>query len=290
MMPKHESLGDRMKFYERHFGSNLTYLMPLVPAVIRLDGRAFHTFTRGLDRPFDRGMTDLMDRTTRYLVEETNACIGYTQSDEITLVLYAESHNSQIHLDGKVDKLNSLLASAASLYFASHLEDYIPSKAGQRPQFDCRCFSVPNKAEAVNALVWREQDATRNSIQMLGQANFSHARLQNKSCDEIQELLFSEKGINWNDTRDRDKRGGYFQRRHIERAFTAEELSNLPERHEARSNPDLVITRREIAAVEMPILTKVINQSDVVFNGAEPEVECNQDGLNPTIGRRLSGI
>ena len=152
-MPKHDGLGNRIKFYEQYFGSNLTYLMPQVPAVIRLDGRAFHTFTRGLDRPFDRGLTDLMDATACYLVEETNACIGYTQSDEITLVLHAESYTSQIYLNGNVDKLNSLLAASASIHFVKGLREYIPSKVGYRPQFDCRCFSVPNKQEAVNALI-----------------------------------------------------------------------------------------------------------------------------------------
>jgi tRNA(His) 5'-end guanylyltransferase len=272
-MPKFDGLGDRMKFYEKYFGSNLTYAMPQCPLVIRLDGRAFHTFTKGLERPFDRGLSDLMDMTTKHLVEESNACLGYTQSDEITLILHAEEHHSQLYLDGKIDKLNSLLASSASVYFNWQLSSYVPGKSNTHPQFDCRCFSVPNKSEAVNALIWREKDAVRNSIQMLGQANFSHATLQGKSCDEIQEMLFQEKGINWNDTRSRDKRGGYFQVETVTKKLSPEELEDLPPLHEARKNPEAVFTRKIVSYKELPILTKITNQEDVVFLGKEPITE-----------------
>jgi len=273
-MPKFDSIGDRMKFYEKNFGSNLIYAMPQCPLVIRLDGRAFHTFTKGLDRPFDRGMSDLMDATTKHLVDESNACLGYTQSDEITLILYAEDHHSQIYLDGKIDKLNSLLASSASVFFNKNLSEYIPSKEKHDPQFDCRCFSVPTKNEAVNAIIWREKDAVRNSIQMVGQAHFSHASLQGKSCNDIQEMLFQEKGINWNDLRARDKRGGYFQAKKITGKLNPEELKSLPEMHDARKNPDMVYTRREVKSVELPIMTKILNQKEVVFDGSNASTLC----------------
>jgi tRNA(His) 5'-end guanylyltransferase len=246
--------------------------MPKCPLVIRLDGRAFHTYTKGLDRPFDRGMSDLMDLTTQHLVQESNACLGYTQSDEITLILHAEEHHSQIYLDGKIDKLNSLLASSASVYFNHQASQFIPSKSGTHAQFDCRCFSVPNKKEAINALIWREQDATRNSIQMLGQANFPHAVLQGMSCNEIQDMLHEEKGINWNDTRSRDKRGGYFQVKEVTGKLSPEELEDLPELHDARKNPDMEYSRRTISYVELPILTRITNQEDVVFRGCEPKL------------------
>lgn len=270
-MPKFNGLGERMKFYESQFGENLAYLMPMVPAIIRLDGRAFHSFTKGLDRPFDAGLIQLMVETTKHLVEETNAVLGYTQSDEISLVLYQQEYQSQLYFDGRVSKINSLLASSCSLFFNAKLAEYLPSKVGIQPQFDCRCFSVPNKEEAINAIIWREQDATRNSVQMLGQSKFSHRELQNKNCNEIQEMLFQTHSINWNDLPAQLKRGTYLQRRSVERPFTTEELEKLPPRHEARAKPELSIVRREIAVVDMPILTSVVNKEEVFFDGALPQ-------------------
>lgn len=269
-MPKFKSLGDRMKFYEKFFGANLIYAMPMVPLIIRLDGKAFHTFTRGLPRPFSAELIELMNETTKHLVEITGACIGYTQSDEITLILHQSDYDSQIFFDGKIDKINSILASRCSLFFNKALPKFLPQKVESNPVFDCRCFSVPNEVEAVNAIVWREQDATRNSIQMLGQAHFSHKRLQNKNQNEIQEMLWSEKGINWNDLEPGLKRGRYFQRKEVERPFNAEEINQLPPMHEARNNPTLKVLRKEIILLDLPIITKVTNIQDVFFRGATP--------------------
>lgn len=266
-MPSFDALGERMKFYESLCGDQL---MPLIPAVIRLDGKAFHTFTRGLDKPFDMGLIDLMVETTKYLVEETNACIGYTQSDEISLILMSDDFNSQIYFDGRVDKINSILSSKCSVFFNKRLSSFIPSKDDKDPVFDCRCFNAPSEQEGVNALVWREQDATRNSIQMAGQAQFSHNQLMNQSCDNIQELLWSQRNINWNDYPDKCKRGTYVQRRKITRAFTSEELDKLPAKHAARTNPSLTVERSETVVLSMPPITKVVNAKDVVFRGAVP--------------------
>lgn len=139
--------------------------------------------------------------------------------------------------------------------------------------FDCRCFSVPNRSEAINAILWREQDATRNSIQMLAQSQFSHNALHGLSCNELQELLWSEKKINWNDLDSRLKRGTYVQKRRVERAFTADEIDRLPLKHAARTDPELKVVRREVLTLEMPILTKVINKEEVFFYGADPITE-----------------
>jgi tRNA(His) 5'-end guanylyltransferase len=270
-MPAVASLGERMKFYEEVFGG-VTQLMPLIPVVVRLDGRGFHNFTKGLRKPFDYNLIDLMIKTTEFLVEETNACVGYTQSDEISLILYTEDFNSQIYFDGRVAKINSVLAATCSSYFTSKLPEAIPSKVGCNPVFDCRCFNVPTKMEAVNALVWREQDATRNSVQMVGQANFSHNELQNKSCSDIQEMLHSKYNINWNNFHPKCKRGTYVQRRKVLKKFSKEELEKLPEKHEARSCPDLVFSRSEIRTLDMPPITKVVNVRDVIFDGEDPKV------------------
>lgn len=237
-MPKFDSIDDRMKFYEKNFNGN--YLMPMVPAIVRLDGRAFHSFCRGLDKPFSPGLMQCMKLLTKALVLETNAVIGYTQSDEITLVLNQNDYKSQLYMDGKTQKINSLLAGRATLEFNSLVSVYLPMQIYKRPQFDCRSFSVPNKQEAINCLIWRQQDATRNSIQMVGQANFSHKELQKKSCSDIQEMLFTQKGINWNNLTPDKKRGAFF------------------------CKTDLGITESS------PILTQISNQEGFVFNKEEP--------------------
>ena len=157
---KRDDFGNRMKMYEKMAD---TRLMPLLPICARIDGRCFSSWTRGLDRPYDSRLSSLMVAVARLLVEETNACMGYTQSDEITLVLYSPSPNSQVFFDGKLQKTVSVLASAATTFFAQKLPEYLPEKT--IPQFDCRVWTVPNKDEAANAILWREKDSTKNSIQ-----------------------------------------------------------------------------------------------------------------------------
>jgi tRNA(His) 5'-end guanylyltransferase len=263
-----DSLGDRMKFYEGN-GVGEQRLIPMVPVLARLDGKAFHTFTRGLRRPFDQRLSNLMVDTTKFLVAETNAKVGHTQSDEITLVWLTDSYDSEMYFDGRIQKLVSILAARCSVFFNRELAARIPEKADAFPVFDCRVWNVPNKTEAINALIWRQNDATRNSISMAAQANFSHKQLQGKSCDEMQKMLFQEKGINWNDYPDFFKRGTFVQRRTVVRPFTTDEIDKLPPKHEARRNPDLKIERSEIRVVEWPQLTKVINREDLVFSGAD---------------------
>ena len=265
-----DSFGDRMKFYEKQYADILT---PLLPVLVRLDGKAFHSFTKGLERPYDKRLTDLMVETTKELVNITSAKVGYTQSDEITLLLYSDNYKSQIYFDGKVNKINSVLASHASVFFNRILRYHLPDKKEFMPVFDCRTWVVPNKIEACNVFIWREQDAVRNSIQMAGQSQFSHRQLQNKNCDEIQEMLWKEENINWNDYPSFFKRGTYVFRVKKKVKFTLEELEKLPEQHEARKNPDLEIERNLIEVREIPVLTKIINKAEVLFEGADAIAE-----------------
>lgn len=216
-------LGDRMKMYE---GMGDKPLNPILPVMVRLDGKAFHSFTRSLERPYDERLSDLMVATTKFLVDQSNAIIGYTQSDEISLVLYSDSVESEIFMGGRDFKLKSLLASYASVYFNSKLAEFLPEKVGTMPVFDCRVWNVPNKVEAVNALVWREQDATRNSVSMAAQSVYSHNQLMNVSCDQMKEMLH-QKGINWNDYPVFFKRGTYIQRHKVVRPFSVEEMEKL---------------------------------------------------------------
>jgi tRNA(His) 5'-end guanylyltransferase len=265
-----DDLGDRMKAYESRGKYNL---FTTIPVIARLDGKAFHTFTKGLERPYDKGLSDLMVSVTHAMVQYTNANVGYTQSDEITLIWKSPDYKSDIFFGGRHEKMVSILAAACTAEFNNKLSTFLPKKnGGQLQLFDCRVWNVPDETEATNCLIWREQDATRNSISMAAQSVYSHNALMNKSCGDMQEMLF-KMGINWNDYPDFFKRGTYIQRSTIERAFSKEELDKLPPKHEARSNPDLKIVRQVIGALQMPQLTKVINRNDVVFRGATPQVK-----------------
>lgn len=259
-----DKLGDRMKLYEQMEAGRK--LMPGLPICVRVDGRAFHTFTRGMKRPYDEDMSVAMIETMKFLVEQTDACIGYVQSDEISLVL---SDTKAPMFDGKIAKLNSVIASIATAKFNEVIHKTYPNKP--LAFFDCRCWNVPNRTEAVNNILWREFDATKNSISMAARSVYSDAQLLGKNSSEKQDMLM-EKGINWNDYPVFFKRGTYARRVVISRKFTDEELRELPEHHEARNNPDLLITRSSIEVIDMPIFTKVMNRNEVVFDGAMPIV------------------
>ena len=262
-------LADRMKLYE-NIGTGQR-LIPNLPVCIRLDGKAFHSWTRGLRRPYDDRLHTLFDETTKYLVEASDAMIGYTQSDEITLILYNDGQpDSQVIFDGRISKLTSVLASMATAKFNALLPSILPEKRDRLACFDCRVWNVPTEQEAVNGLIWRELDATRNSIQMAAQALYSHKQLHQKNTAQMQEMLW-QKGINWQNYPARFRRGGYFQRRVIERPFTPEEREQLPPLHEARNHPDMMIQRQMIVPLEQPPLRQVVNRVEVIFRGCVPE-------------------
>lgn len=207
-----------MKEYE---GVSKNFLTRKIPAIIRLDGKAFHTFTRGMTKPFDDILMKTMQKTMLYLCENIQGCVlGYTQSDEITLVLidYQDIETSA-WFDYNVQKMVSVSASMATLafnkLFKNNVETMVTSEVDtvakyiykfDKAMFDSRVFSLP-KEEVVNCLIWRQQDATRNSIQAVGQSKFSHKDLENKSCNDIQDMLMLEYNINWNDFSIPEKRG-----------------------------------------------------------------------------------
>lgn len=264
-----DDLGDRMKVYEAAEAGRR--LMDQLPICARIDGKGFSKFTRELKRPYDDRLSQLMVATTVHLVEETGALAGYTQSDEISLLWFQGDPRSQVYLDRKVQKLTSIVASMATARFNAGLAEALPEKTGAMAVFDNRVWAVPNKDEAANTFLWRERDASKNSVSMAARALYSHAELQDKSGSEMQELLF-QKGINWNDYPAFFKRGTFVLRRTVSRRFTPEELAALPERHEARIKPELVIERTEVRPVEMPSFGKVLNRVGVLFDGEEPRV------------------
>jgi len=262
-------LADRMKLYET-IGAGQR-LIPNLPVCIRLDGKGFHSWTHGLRRPYDERLHTLFDETTKFLLEASDAVIGYSQSDEITLILYNGGQpDSQVFFDGRVSKLTSVLASMATAKFNALVPSILPEKQGRLACFDCRVWNVPTEQEAVNCLIWRELDATRNSIQMAVQALYSHKQLHQKNTAQMQEMLW-QKGLNWQNYPARFRRGGYFQRRVIERPFTPEEREQLPPLHEARKHPDMMIQRQLIVPLELPPLLQVANRVEVIFRGCAPE-------------------
>lgn len=262
---KNDSFGDRMKMYEGEEAGRR--FQPCVPIAARLDGKTFSKFTRGLDRPYDKRLSDLMIATMTYLVKQTNARVGYTQSDEITLIYYSADPKSQVYLDGRIQKMTSILASMATSYFVHHLGRALPEKAGALPMFDCRVWALPDMNEAANTVLWRVRDAIRNSVSMAAQANFSHRDLQGKSQSRMLAML-RDKGIDWSDYPNFFKWGTLVRQRKVHRPFTAEEIEDLPPKHNARSNPNLGVERTETQTLSV-CFNDLVNRSDFILGADE---------------------
>ena len=259
-------LAERMKEYEK---SCSQYLYPYLPICARLDGKCFSSFCKGLIKPYDPGMIELMKRTTTFLVKETQARIGYTQSDEISLIYLQDDPKSAIFFNRKIQKMISILSSLCTYKFNKDLQLCLPNKAGKMALFDARVWQVPTLEEATNVILWREIDATKNSITSAAQSIYSDKQLYKKNSSDKQDMLM-EKGINWNNYPPEFKRGIYIQKQYIKRKFSYDEISKLPKKHQARKNPDLEITRTEYNMIDMPPFNKVINKVGVIFNSEEP--------------------
>lgn len=223
---KKDSLGDRMKQYE---AVNDRILVPKMPFIIRVDGKAFHTYTRGLKKPFDTILGDTMREVATKLCEEIpGAVLGYTQSDEITIVCkYTDRIVSQAWFNGRVRKIETIAASKATKWFnklftenvmnyeieirqkialykeASDIDkdayrkyDTVLRKKAGMAEFDARVFNVP-EWDCINNVIWRQQDAIRNSVEMVGHANFSTKELHKVNCEGIKKMLKEQRGIDW---------------------------------------------------------------------------------------------
>lgn len=270
-----DDLGDRMKNYERQETDRR--FMNFAPVVARMDGRGFSKWTKGLARPYDIDLSTVMIEVTRQLVGKTNARIGYTQSDEITLVFLVDEINSDMMFDGKVQKLCSVLAALTTSIFMIECMKQEGSEVSKRveraPHFDARVFQVPTKFEAVNAVLWREKDATKNAISMAARAFYSHKELHGKKGSEMQEMMW-QKGQNFNDYPSFFKRGSFLQGRTTTTALTEATLAAIPE--SKRPPEGALMVRRVIERIEMPSFGRVLNREAVIFEGAEPQV--SEDG------------
>lgn len=205
-MNAHDGLGDRMKRYE---AIPKLALMRKTPVIVRVDGKAFHTLTKHLEKPVDQRFADCMTETAKYLCDHTPGCqLAYVQSDEISLLLHDyETVYTEPYFGNDQQKLVTTTAAQASVAFcAAHMIALGAPPTKDLPTFDSRAFNLPRE-EVCNYFIWRQQDATRNSIQSLARAHFSHHSLQGLTSEQLQGKLLKEKGINWNNCPTPQKRG-----------------------------------------------------------------------------------
>jgi len=217
---KNDSLGDRAKRYE---AAGKQFLVPRVPVLARIDGRAFHTFTRGLAKPYDADFHACMWAAATAVCADIAGCkLAYVQSDEINLLLTDyETIGSQAHFDYEVPKLTSTAAATASVAFLLEYLQRFPDR-GERlrtvrknpPTFDARFYNVPRE-DVSNIFLWRQRDAERNSLTMHAQAHYSHTQLHGKTRGERLDMLHA-KGEDWNQLPTQRKRGVCIIRRQHE--------------------------------------------------------------------------
>ena len=265
-----DQLGDRMKGYEnvesdRRLDVNL-------PIYVRIDGRGFSKFTADMDRPFDKRMSECMVSATMYLVGRTHARMGYTQSDEISLVFLAgDKEGSDVFFNGRVQKLASVLSGMTTVAFLSAVlktpgfEHY----ADRMPHFDARVFQLPSQTEAANAFLWREKDAAKNSVSMACRSNHSHREMHGKSGREMIEMM-GERGLDYHAMPLSFRRGTWIHRVTTERGLTDEELARIPEDH--RPDASTLYQRSEVRSFTIPDFGSVMNREAVIFDGGDPEV------------------
>lgn len=285
---RYEELGIRMKSFE--YQTTCNKLIPQLPIIARIDGRAFHTFCKGLQKPFCMELVETMQEVCKHLVFETKAQLGYVQSDEISLCWLSYD---KAPFNGKLFKLQSVLSSMATAKFnnyitttyftgkqiqdtMSHITEVASNEVWKKlfhkcimlnPSFDCRVFQVPNEVELANYFVWRELDAVRNSVQMVAQANFSHNSLQGLNSKDLQNKLLVEKNINWNNLPDELKRGSYYKRVLVLKELEDEVWNKIPQDKKPESR---MVTRSQIQLCKFPIMKDVSNKVDVYFNDMEP--------------------
>lgn len=287
-----DALGDRMKdFYEDRTRYKLARR---TNTIIRIDGKAFHTYTKGLKRPFDEGLMEDMNKTTEFLCQNIQgAKFGYVQSDEIS-ILITDYDDMSTHswFDGNLQKMASIAASLATAKFnqlrmarfcrnegiePKYREDsYISSSQigdFKLAMFDARVFQIPYQEEVINYFIWRQQDATRNSISSVAQAYFSSKELHGKKTSEMQDLLMLQKNINWNDFTPREKRGSLIRK--VEKKFVR--TNHIDDGKTYPIDPDQTYTRN---VWEADPETPIFSQDKVYLRWLMPQT---QDDKTPIL-------
>lgn len=246
---KIDELGDELKSQERaETGRKLASDLPIM---VRLDGKAFHTYTKGLNRPFDENLSRTMRETTAWLVEQTNAKIGYTQSDEITLVFFSNNPDAQPMFDGKVQKMTSVLSSMCTAKFNQLAQINIEEKKNKFAYFDARVWNVPDMETVAKVFFWREEDAVKNSITMAASAIYSHKQLHGIGS-QAKIKMMANKNVDYYAYPDFFKRGSYFGR-----SLCFEEISN--EHKKFQKNGETHYLRNHVVELHLPLLKTLKN-------------------------------
>lgn len=208
-----DAFGDKVKEFEAISAKET--LDETLPMCVRIDGKAFHTYTRGLERPYDKRLSDAMISTMNFLLEKTDARLGYTQSDEISLVYFKMANNQQTYFGSRTQKLVSVLASMATAKFNAEVRKNIPEKEDIFAYFDCRVWNVPSLEDAADVFVWRQDDAIKNAVSMAASAYYSHNQLHGKNSSEKKSMLL-DKGVKWDDFPEFFTTGTFAMKKHKE--------------------------------------------------------------------------
>ena len=259
-----DDLGDRMKAYERRETGRT--LFTTLPIYARIDGRGFSKFTKGMEKPFDARMTRAMQFVTQELVEQTGATIGYVQSDEISLLWKAPSHEQTTFFDGRITKLTSVLASLAAALMAKAIRGWQPYE-DRLPHFDARVIQLPDDTEAANMILWRVLDAQRNAVTSATRAEFSPRQMHGKTVKQMLAML-EEAGVDYEAYPEESRHGTFIRRYEVEREMTPQERDAIPEPY--RPMPGTLVSRSQLTNFSLPNMLDVINRTDFVMNGAEP--------------------
>lgn len=241
-------------------------LMPGLPVMVRLDGRSFSKFTKGMTRPFHEPMSRAMIETARYLVKEAQANFAYTQSDEISLVFWNPDYQHDPMFKGRVQKLTSILASMATSKFGQLVAETMPDRSKLLPAFDARVFNMPNLAEMTNCVLFRVLDCAKNPLTMAASAYYRHSELHGKSGSDKHEMLRA-KGVNWAHYPEFFKNGTFLRRESVVEVLPAEILAKVPEQHRDRTS---TVKRSKVVEVVMPPFSRLANQEGFLFRGEAP--------------------
>lgn len=242
---KKDEFGDRMKDYERVYTSQRVSTDQIL--CVRIDGKGFSKFTKGFKKPFDDRLSNAMIQTTKKLCAETHASFSFTQSDEIALIYTPGDKASEYLFGGKVSKINSVLASMATYYFNYDLAACV--KVDKPAFFDCRAWAVPDLAEASNVLLWRVQDARKNSISSLFRWTAGHSKMHGLSGEEMKAMLKTDYFTDWNKLPNKYKYGTYAKPVTVESYLTQEELEKIP--HKMRPDVEVLIKRTKIQELDL---------------------------------------
>jgi len=242
---KHDEFGDRMKAYEKEYTSTNVPIDQIL--CVRIDGKGFSKFTKGFLKPFDDILSSVMVSTMMNLVKETHASIGYTQSDEITLIYTPKEKASEYIFGGKVSKINSILASMATHYFNYDLSACV--HVDKPAFFDCRAWAVPSLAEASNVLLWRVQDARKNSISSLFRWTAGHSKMHGLAREDMKNLLRTDYFTDWNKLPNKYKYGTYAKPVVVESYLTQDELVKIP--NHKRPEAKVLVKRTTVQELDL---------------------------------------